>query len=176
MAATRRGDLEAFGSIVDRYKDPLVNYLTRLAGCRQRAEDLAQDSFLRLFESARRYEERGCLKALLYRIAVNRLRSEERRFRRWRGIEPMYGASANGHTPEAGDLLRDELQHQVQGAIADLPLKFRIPLVLHELEDWPYDAIADQLGCRVGTVKSRIFRARERLRRRLEPYWNGEAR
>jgi RNA polymerase sigma-70 factor (ECF subfamily) len=79
MAATRDGDRDAFALLVDRYKERLVAYLGRLTGSPERAEDLAQEAFLRLWQSADRYAEQGRLQGLLYSIAVNLLRSEERR-------------------------------------------------------------------------------------------------
>jgi len=68
-------------------------------------------------------------------------------------------------------MLLQELHRQVAVAVASLPLRFRVPLVLHEIEGWPYADIARELGCREGTVKSRIHRGRLHLRERLEPYW-----
>lgn len=174
MAATRDGDRDAFGDLVDRYKDALVNYLARLAGCRERAADLAQEAFLRLYETRDRYEERGQLKALLYRIATNLLRSQRRRERRFRLLEPLLGAPERAPVERgAGEaLLASETQEQVTRALAELPLRYREPLVLHEIEGWTYPDIARHLGCRVGTVKSRIHRGRRRLGDRLAPYWS----
>lgn len=174
MAATRSGDREAFGDLVDRYKDALVNYLTRLAGCRERAADLAQETFLRLYETRDRYQERGQLQAYLYRIATNLLRSERRRERRFRLLEPLLGTPDRDDAERgAGEtLLASETQEQVARALARLPLRFRVPVVLHELEGWTYPDIARHLGCRVGTVKSRIHRGRKRLEDQLQPYWS----
>lgn len=177
MSWTREGDREAFARLVDRYKDPLVNYLTRLAGCRSRAEDLAQEAFLRVFQRAADYDEQGKLQAFLYRVATNLLRSEERRARRWRLLEPfLANGSTNGHhaawAPAAEPVLAREVREQVAAAVTALPLRFRVPLVLFEVEGWSYADIARQVGCREGTVKSRIHRSKLRLRRRLEPYWN----
>lgn len=183
MARVREGDREAFGELVERHKDALVAYLVRLAGERERAEDLAQEAFLRLFHAARTYRERGQLKAFLYRIATNLLRSEERRRRRWRllsaawvaeGAAPLSGGGSDGPGSEAR-LLEAELKEHVAEAVAQLPLLYRVPLVLYEIEGWPQGEIARLLECREGTVKSRLSRARERLRRRLAPYWtNGD--
>lgn len=175
MAATREGDREAFAVLVARYEDPLVGYLARLTGCRQRAQDLAQDAFLALYQHAGRYVEQGRLQGLLYRIATNRLRSQERRARRWRLLEPVL-LSRNGHRTEPAApqrVLADEAHRELAAALADLPLTFRVPLVLHEIEGWPYAEVARWLGCREGTVKSRIHRGRQRLRERLAPYFEG---
>ncbi|MGH9361882.1 MAG: RNA polymerase sigma factor [Thermoanaerobaculia bacterium] len=175
MARVGAGDRDAFATLVDRYKDAIVNYTTRLTGDRDRAQDLAQETFLRLFRSAPRYSEQGQLRAYLYRIATNLVRSEVRRERRLRLLQPLlFGAGPAAEPPSsAASLLRDELQRQVAAAVAALPLRWRLPLVLHEIEGWSYAAIAAQLGLREGTVKSRIHRGRRQLRRALEPYWNG---
>lgn len=175
MTATRAGDRESFGRLVDRHKDGLVGYLTRLCGCRERAQDLAQEAFLSLFQHARRYDERGHLKAFLYRIATNRLRSEERLAKRWRGLAPLLVGPDDGieAAPAPERVLAGEAQRQLAAAVAELPLRFRVPLVLHEIEGWPYADIARTLGCREGTVKSRIHRGRQRLRDRLAPYFEG---
>lgn len=182
MAAAREGCHRSFGQLVDRYKDPLVNYLTRLSGSHERAEDLAQEAFLRLYQAADRYDEQGRLKNYLYSIGGNLLRSEERRRQRWRNLLPFLAPpiTSNGFDLETSDtethglqrVLQREAQHQLQSAVAELPLRFRIPLVLHDIEGWSQPRIAEHLGCRLGTVKSRIHRARKRLKARLEPYWN----
>lgn len=173
MARVQDGDRDAFADLVDRHKDAVVNYLTRLSGSRDRAEDLAQEAFLRLYGSASTYSERGFLQALLFRIATNLLRSEERRERRLRLLAPLLGTSRHAEAAGPSGLLAEELHREVGAAIAALPLDYRVPLVLHEIEGWAYADVARELGCREGTVKSRIHRARGLLRRRLEPYWHG---
>jgi RNA polymerase sigma-70 factor (ECF subfamily) len=171
MARLTAGDRDALAVLVDRHKDAIVNYLARLTGDRDRAEDLAQETFLRLVRGAGRYVERGLLRAYLYRIATNLARSEARRARRRRLLAPLLHPADALAPPSSAGLLRDELHRQVAAAVAALPLRWRVPLVLHEIEGWPYAAVAAQLGLREGTVKSRIHRGRERLRRMLEPYW-----
>jgi RNA polymerase sigma-70 factor (ECF subfamily) len=173
MARVAGGDREAFALLVDRHKDGLVSYLARLTGSRDRGEDLAQEAFLRLFRAAGRYHERGHLTAFLYRIATNLVRSEARRERRWCRMVPELSRPR----PEAAEprgprrLLERELQGRLAEAVAALPLPLRAPLVLYEIEEWPQREIARALGCREGTVKSRLFRARARLREALAPYW-----
>lgn len=186
MARVREGDRDAFADLVDHHKDPLVGYLARLTGSPDRAQDLAQETFLRLYRAAGSYRERGQLTAFLYRIATNLVRSEARRERRWRLLAPQLGVSgsgdatagagAPGHGIEAAGgprrLLQRELQRRLADALAALPLELRAPLVLYEIEEWSQRDIARALGCREGTVKSRLFRARHRLREELADCWN----
>lgn len=177
MAEVRRGDRDAFAQLVNRHKHMLVNYLNRLTGCRDRAEDFAQEAFLRLYQSAPRYHEQGRLVPYLYRIATNLVRSEERRARRWRFLSSAF--SFNGHEPERAEpgpqsqLLEKEMKEQVDNALAALPAHYRAPLVLREIEGWSYQDIASMVGCREGTVKSRINRGRSQLKEILQPYLNG---
>jgi RNA polymerase sigma-70 factor (ECF subfamily) len=173
MARVRTGDREAFADLVDRHKDAVVNYLARLSGDRDRAEDMAQETFLRLFRAAGSYSEQGYLRAYLFRIGTNLVRSEERRERRFRLLLPFLRREERDEPVAPSGLLLQELHREVAGAVAGLPLRFRVPLVLHEIEGWTYEDIARELGCREGTVKSRIHRGRQRLREKLQPYWQG---
>ena len=173
MARVRLRDTEAFADLVDRHKDAVVNYLTRLTNDRDRAEDLAQETFLRLFRAAGEYTEQGYLRAYLLRIATNLLRSEERRARRLRLLSPFLHREEHAEPAAPSGLLRRELQREVSAAVAKLPLRYRVPLVLHEIEGWSYVDIAQEIGCREGTVKSRVHRGRLKLKEWLEPYWNG---
>ena len=178
-------DPSAFTAIVDRHKDRIVNYLTRLVRDRDRAEDLAQETFVRLYQHRDRYREVGQLAAFLFRIATNLVASEERRKKRWRLLRPVLvrdDAAADGvatapprHDPEDHALAAEE-RHVVTRAISRLPLDFRAPLVLREIEGLSYRDIAEALDLSEGTVKSRLHRARALLEAELAPYWKGDAR
>ncbi|HPA95952.1 MAG: RNA polymerase sigma factor [Acidobacteria bacterium] len=181
MVRIREGDRGAFATLIDRYKDPLVSTLARLTGSRDRAEDLAQETFLRLFHAASRYDERGRLRAFLFQIAVNLARDEERRRRRRSLLLPFVTPAEELDLPAPGptgeeDLIVRESRRQVARAVAALPLRYRLPLVLHEIEGLSYEETAAACGLPVGTVKSRVARARARLRARLAQYWQGEVR
>ncbi len=176
LEAARAGDRSAFALLVDRHKDPLVGTLTRLTGRQEDAEDLAQEAFVRLFERGARYQERGKLGAYLLRIATNLLRSRERQRARRRILRAAFLAP-NGHeSPSAPQrlLLERELQHELARALARLPLRYRVPLVLSSIEGWSYRQIGELTGCRAGTVKSRIHRGKRRLEELLSPYWLGD--
>ncbi len=175
MSRMRSGDRSAFAKLVDRHKDALVNYLLRLTRCRDRAEEFAQEAFLRLYQAAPRYKEQGRMVSYLYRIATNLVRSEERKRRRWHLISGFFFSSNGNHsvpTPQK-QLLQAEVREKVTEALTALPAHYRAPLVLREIEGWSYEDIASALGCRQGTVKSRINRGRTQLRGALEPYRNG---
>lgn len=174
MQRVREGDDDAFGEIVDRYKDSLVNYLTHLVRSRDRAEEIAQDAFVRLYRNADKYRQQERLGPYLFRIATNLVVSEVRRERRWTLLLPRLHASTRTTTPAPDtNLFTSEIQRQVAAAIDRLPVNYRAPLVLFEIEEWSYDEIAKALDVRVGTVKSRISRARDLLRRHLAPWWTG---
>jgi RNA polymerase sigma-70 factor (ECF subfamily) len=174
MQRVREGDDDAFGEIVDRYKDSLVNYLTHLVRSRDRAEEIAQDAFVRLYRHAANYREQDRLGPYLFRIATNLTVTEVRRAKRWNLLLPRLGASMTQTTPSPdANLITDEIQRHVNSALERLPLKFRAPLVLFEIEEWSYEEIGAALELRIGTVKSRISRARELLRRHLAPWWKG---
>ena len=173
MSRVREGDREAFTDLVDRHKDAVVSYLARLTADRDRAEDLAQETFLRLFRAARDYTEQGYLRAYLFRIATNLVRSEERRAQRLRLLMPFLPRAEHAEPAAPAGLLRRELHRALAAAVARLPLRYRVPLVLHEIEGWSYVDIAREIGCREGTVKSRVHRGRQQLKKGLEPYWKG---
>ena len=172
MVRVRSGDTEAFTAIVDRHKHPLINYLTHLRGDRDRAEELAQEAFLRLFQHADRYDERERLAPYLYRIATNLTHSDFRRLRRWRTLLPWLESSIETQAePASKRVFESEACREVRNALESLSLTYRAPLILREIEGWSYQEIAVALGCREGTIKSRIARGRERLRELLAPYW-----
>ena len=174
MQRVREGDDDAFGEIVDRYKDSLVNYLTHLVRSRERAEEVAQDAFVRLYRNAHQYRQQERLGPYLFRIATNLVVTEIRRERRWSLLLPRLHASTRTTAPAPDtNLFTSEIQRQVAAAIDRLPVNYRAPLVLFEMEEWSYEEIAKALDVRVGTVKSRISRARDLLRRHLAPWWIG---
>ncbi len=179
MARTQAGDWEAFGRLVDRHRDALVRYLARLLGDRDQGEEIAQEAFVRLWLAARRYREEGRFEAYLYRIGTRLARSSERRRRVRRralfsGRLGVFAGSEPYEEAEAGErLLREEVESELARAVAELPWRFRAPLILRAIEERPIAEVARLLDLPEATVKTRLFRARERLRVRLQPYWKG---
>ena len=130
---------------------------------------------------AERYEEsRGGASTWLVMMgrsrALDRVRSR-RRFREESYDEiPETSAVAEQEGPDPlRSALDADVRRLVAAAVAKLPLRYRVPLVLHEIEGWSYVDIAQEIGCREGTVKSRVHRGRQQLKRKLAPYWNGDA-
>lgn len=175
MTRTRSGDHDAFAMLVDRHKHPLVNYLTHMTGSRDKAEEFAQEAFVRLYESANRYNEQGKLAPYLFRIATNVARGEAARNRLRNALLLRFLTRDEAIDDESPHrrVLAGEVRDQVTAALESLPVAYRAAVVLREIEGWSYDDIAQALGCSEGTVKSRISRGRDELRKRLSHYWNG---
>ena len=167
-------DDAAFTEFVDRHRNSLINYLTHLTRSRERGEELAQESFVRFYRSGWQTRADEQLAPYLFRIGTNLSVTLVRRERRWQRLLPSLTARHPQSAPPADrPLLAEEIQQQVRGALDRLPVKFRAPLVLFEMEEWSYEQIATALGCRIGTVKSRISRARAQMRTLLESWWIG---
>ncbi len=172
---SRSGDGEAFRVLVERHQGQLVGYLTRMVGCHSQAQDFAQEAFLRIYSRAHKYQEQGQFQSYLYRTAINLVRSAVRKSKTREAVATLMPAAPESTAAEQHQRVqRQELREEIRQAVAKLPLKFREPLVLYEMEEWPYQQIAEHLGCRTGTVKSRIHRARSMVRHSMTDYVNGE--
>lgn len=170
MNEIQQGNRRSFAVLVDRYKDRIVRYLAHIVGDQSQAEDLAQ-TFLKLYLHARHYQEKDRLSGYLYRIASNLARAAHRRKKRRRLLRLMF-QTENGNSPDniESRLQQDEDRNQVNQAIQALPLRYRIPIILHELEGQSLAEIAQTSGVRMGTIKSRLFRGRLLLKRELAAY------
>jgi RNA polymerase sigma-70 factor (ECF subfamily) len=175
VAAAQRGDRDAFGDLVLRYQDRLFNTLLRIAGSHDDAADAVQDSFVQAYTKLDSFRGDAQFFTWLYRIAMNVALSRRRRRRpvasleaakTAAGEEPMDAAVGPDH-----QMLTDERSAQLHSALADLGDQHRKILVLRELEGCSYEVIADILELPVGTVRSRLFRARLQLRDKLRALW-----
>jgi RNA polymerase sigma-70 factor, ECF subfamily len=165
---------EEFEAFVEENQHSLINYVTHLTRSRERAEEIAQDAFVRFYRNMDRCRDDERLTPYLFRIATNLVVTQIRREQRWKRILPLFTVLQPSSAPPSDRaLMTDEIQKKVTAALEQLPLKFRAPLVLFEIEEWSYDAIAKALDCRIGTVKSRISRARKLMRVQLESWWIG---
>ena len=168
------GDTEAFGLLVARYQDRLVNMLAKVTGSAEEAGEIAQQAFVLAFRNLASFQGRSAFYTWLYRIAMNAMISEKRRNRRQSvsidavrertGSEPV-DQDADNRPARAIELA--EQQRQVQAALAELSEEFRIVLVLKEIDGLKYEEIAEIVDCPIGTVRSRIHRARNEMREKL---------
>ncbi|HEV3467989.1 MAG TPA: sigma-70 family RNA polymerase sigma factor [Pyrinomonadaceae bacterium] len=183
LEATRDGDEAAFAELVRRYRNQITNYVYRMTNDYDLAVDLAQETFLRVYAAADRYQTTFAFSTYIYRIATNLAISELRRRKRRRLVslstffQPRESAeeSCELEVEDAGPLqdaalVEDERRGAVSRAIATLPEKYRAPLVLRDVEGRSYEEIASILRMSEGTVKSRINRARSFLRDKLQAY------
>lgn len=171
-----KGDQNAFGEIVEIYKDKVYQLCYRMLGNRHEAEDVAQEAFLRAYLNIRRYDENRKFSTWLYRITTNlcidRIRKKKPDYHLDADIEgsenlTLYSQIASSsHLPEQ-EVEHMELQESIQQAILKLPEKYRAVIILKYMEELSIEEIAGILDMPVGTVKTRLHRGREALRKHL---------
>jgi RNA polymerase sigma-70 factor, ECF subfamily len=174
------GNSRAFGELVDRYDKRLLNFVYRTIGDRERAQDLVQETFVRVYRHLHRFDQTKKFSTWIYTIAGNLAKNELRNRSRnplvlFQTIKKNWEAD---HRPlewedtklRPDDLFRKRhLREMVEKAVEELPEHHRIVFVLRELEGKTYEEIAEITGCNLGTVKSRLNRARNNFARIIAP-------
>jgi RNA polymerase sigma-70 factor (ECF subfamily) len=169
----RCGDAQAFDEVYARFAEMVYSLALRLSGNYEEAADLTQEVFLRVYRHLGSFGGRSSLKTWIFRIAINHCRD---RLSRWRPVtQPIGNDTGEGEIsypdpargPEDLAVAADE-SRRVTAGLARLPQAFREAVVLRDLEGLSYEEIAEVLGVRIGTVRSRIARGREQLRALLE--------
>jgi len=174
------GDSRAFGELVDRYDKRLLNFVYRTIGDRERAQDLVQETFVRVYRHLHRFDQTKKFSTWIYTIAGNLAKNELRNRSRnplvlFQTIKKNWEAD---HRPlewedprmRPDDLFRKRhLREMVEKAVDELPEHHRIVFVLREMEGKTYEEIAEITGCNLGTVKSRLNRARNNFARIVAP-------
>ena len=182
LEATRIGDEDAFAELVSRYRNQITSYIYRMTNDYDGAVDLAQETFVRVYRAADRYQTTYAFSTYIYRIATNLAISELRKRKR-RKLVSLTGffQSKDGAEPQEFNpvddkplvdtvMVADERRLAVQRAISTLPEKYRAPLILRDVDGRSYDEISRILETSEGTVKSRISRARGFLREKMSAY------
>jgi RNA polymerase sigma-70 factor (ECF subfamily) len=181
MLRVKRGDMQAFEALAEKYKQPIVNMMYRMLRDLDEAEDLAQNVFIRVYQSARRYEVSAKFSTWIFTIARRLCLNEIRRRGRHPAESLESSQSPNDEQaprqfedvktfspPET--FLQGELAQKIDEAVAQLPEQQRLAIVLCRQEELSYEEIAKVLGCSVPATKSLIHRGRESLKQKLKPY------
>lgn len=172
------GDHQAFNLLVQRYQKLVYNFIYRLAPNWRDVDDLAQEVFIRVYKSISMLKEAKQFKSWLHRIVINLYYDEIRKRRRVKEVDlednPKIEAEVL-HTASSGNnpirsLEEKELERVLQKAMNRLSPDYKVAIMLREIQGLSYEEIAQTLKCSVGTVKSRIFRARELLKEELREY------
>ncbi len=172
------GDKAAFDLLVLKYQHKVINLISRYVRDSAEVFDIAQESFIKAYRALPNFRGDSAFYTWLYRIAINTAKNHLVSIKR---RPPSVGVDAEDaeQYDEGGDLRehatperllqRDQVERTVIAAIDELPDDLRIAITLRELEGFSYEEIAEAMGCPIGTVRSRIFRAREAIHKRLEP-------
>ena len=175
IARFQEGDAYAFDEIVHRYKDPLTNFVYHFLGDRIDAEDVIQETFIRLYKKKHLYRNVAKFSTWIYTIAGNLAKTELRRRRRRRILslsqigfdDKDYEIPGDMQTPEQivdGDMKETIIKKEID----ELPVKFKEVVILRDIQEFSYEEISQMLNIPIGTVKSRVNRGRLRLQKRLK--------
>ena len=179
----RGGDRSAFAGLVDLYKDKMYHLAYRMLGSSHEAEDIAQETFLRVYTNLDRYDENQKFSTWIYRIATNlcidRLRKRKASYSLDAEMPDGEGADwysllpSNQPTREE-EVMLSETQEHIRKAIDTLPEKYKSVVILRYLQDMSLQEIGDVLDMPVTTVKTRVHRGREFLRKKLHSEYGGK--
>lgn len=178
VRVTVAGDHHGYEVLTRRYQNRLFKSILRQVGCVVAAEEIVQDAFVRAFLALDSFQKKSNFYTWLYRIALNASRSDFRRNQKMRPLESI-GKNFDQLTKDhqvlpSESIERDEERRYVREAMQRLDESYRTILILREFEGFDYQAIADVLDIKVGTVRSRLSRARQQLRDELRVYLDGK--
>lgn len=175
-----KGDVRAFEELIEKYQQGIINHAYSLLLNREDAFDMAQETFVKAFCAVAEFNRQSSFKTWLYRIASNVCLDEIRRRRRRAAEVSLTLGGELGGAPQS-DIASDSgnpeetaqqafMRSEIEQAIEELAPEYRAVIVMREIDGMDYSEIAAALGCSLGTVKSRISRARAQLRQKLSHY------
>ena len=181
LARLRARDLTAFEELVAHFERPVYSLCFRLLGDAEEARDAAQETFLKVYRGLSGFRAESGLKTWIYRIAINQAMNQQRWWRRRHRDETVSLDLSRGEndttlgsllpgksvSPEA-QAIASERERRIMRALKEVKQEYRVALILREIEELSYEEIAETIGVSIGTVKSRIARGREELRRRVK--------
>jgi RNA polymerase sigma-70 factor (ECF subfamily) len=179
VARVQRGDKQAFDLLVLKYQRKIMRLLSRMIRDPSEIEDVAQESFIKAYRALPQFRGESAFYTWLYRIAINTARNWLAQNNR-RPSTPSAQENEDGETFDATDNLTDssnpesemasrQIAETVNKAMNDLPEDLRNAIVMREIDGMSYEDIAESMSCPIGTVRSRIFRAREAIAIKLRP-------
>jgi RNA polymerase sigma-70 factor (ECF subfamily) len=172
IRAVQNGDMVAFNELVDRYKNRLMNVIGRMLSSHEEAEDIVQETFVRVYQHRQSFNFQHCFSTWIYTIALNLARNELRKRKKFKFFE--ISEMKGSETELAVEMkLPSRLPQALDAAIQALPEKYRSAFILRDIQELPYDEVAKILSIPLGTVKSRVNRARMMLRDKLQPKLEG---
>jgi RNA polymerase sigma-70 factor, ECF subfamily len=172
ITLVHQGEHAAFRILVERYQERIRNLIYSIFHQTEVVDDLSQDVFIKAYEALPQFRFQSSFYTWLYRIAVNKSRDElrKRKVRRWFSLQTMLEASDKELVSKlVVEPLDREPQELLAAALKSLPEKYRIAVILKDIDGLSYEEIAEVMECEIGTVKSRLSRARAMLRKVLEP-------
>lgn len=174
----QKGDKKAFDLLVGKYQHKIISLISRYVSDHSEAMDVAQEAFIKAYRALERFRGDSAFYTWLYRIAINTAKNHLVAQGRRPPLSDVDAQDAEQYqvdsrlkeqgTPE-NELLRQEIETTINDAIAELPEDLRVAITLREMEGMSYEEIATTMECPIGTVRSRIFRAREAIDARLRP-------
>ncbi len=175
ISRAKKGDIYSFEKLVDKYQKKIYYLALRMTRSHEAADDLAQESFIKAFYSLNSFKEGYSFCAWVYRICMNLTINYLKRQKFTVSESQLPQGSLElvqdtGKPDVAEQLVRDELTRKIENEIDHLPPEFRAVFILKTYEELSYEEIANALKISKGTVMSRLFRARERLRKSLKDY------
>lgn len=168
MKAIQKGNMVSFNEMVDRYKDRLMNVVGRMLSSKEEAEDVVQETFVRVYLHRQSFNFKHCFSTWIYTICLNLARNELRRRKKFKfyDITEMEG---NEKEFAVDPKIPTGLTEQLRRSVKELPEKYRVAFLLRDVQEMPYEEVAKVLDVPLGTVKSRVNRARLMLRDKLQP-------
>lgn len=161
------GDKSAFQILVKRHKEKVRNIIFITMNNSALVDDIAQDVFITVFRNLKHFRFESQFTTWLYRITVNRCKDYLRKMNVRKIFSPIEEGSEVSEY--SSPVENNDISRIVMDAISKLPVKLRMPLILKDIEGFSYQEISETLKCEMGTVKSRIFRGREKLKEILQP-------
>lgn len=179
----QKGDKRAFDLLINKYQHRIISLVSRYVSDHAEAMDVSQEAFIKAYRAIDRFRGDSAFYTWLYRIAINTAKNWLVARKRRPPASDIDAVDAEQYdiesrlkeqgTPE-NELMRDEIKRMVYDTIAALPEDLRTAIMLREMEGMSYEDIAVTMDCPIGTVRSRIFRAREAIDTKLKPLLDGE--